>query len=571
MISTVLARVRQRWVDFWAALRVGPVWLGLAGTALLALGALSPAYLPQASPYWPTMRALGLDSWWARALATAMVIGAIGLLIIAWFRIRGAIYRDVKHWAVLVWWSLPLLVAPPIFSHDAYSYAAHGWLLHNGLNPYEASPSVLPGAFADQVAWLWRYTPSPYGPLSLTISHWLVELAGLNPYYSAVAQRIPALIGVGLLVHFLPRIAVQLRLDPRRTAWFATINPLMVIDLVGGAHNDALMLGLAALAIHLAYRGWFWPAVIAVGVGMSIKQPALLAAVPVAVIGSGWASWRAPDLLRFAPRALVTLLGVIGVFAGVTMLTGLGFGWISAMTVPGMIVTLAPFSLIGWGLQHLLELAGLLTAAAWAMPVAKAVSLAIMVALIGWMLVRFVRTRPLSFMTWAYLAFAILGPALHTWYLLWGALFLPLARTSDRTLRVAAGLTSVLLVYGAGNLAWRNDAVSLALAAVAAASGWLLSRTGRRRPSARPRDPASYVPVGSPYEAMLASEAARLEALRVADARPDGGASVGDGGTDPQAVPQAVPLATDGAETADFAVGGEAAAGGESDDEEGRP
>ncbi|HBX81718.1 MAG TPA: hypothetical protein DEH05_11520, partial [Propionibacteriaceae bacterium] len=67
-------------------------------------------------------------------------------------------------------WSLPLLAAPPIFSHDAYSYAAQGWLMYNGLNPYEVGPGTLPGAFADQVAWVWRQTPSPYGPLSLEIS-----------------------------------------------------------------------------------------------------------------------------------------------------------------------------------------------------------------------------------------------------------------------------------------------------------------------------------------------------------------------------------------------------------------
>ena len=254
----------------------------------------------------------------------------------------------------------------------------------------------------------------------------------------------------------------------------------------------------------------------AVGVGMSVKQPALLAAVPVAVIGSGWASWRPPDLLRFLPRALVTFVGVIGVFVGVTLLTGLGFGWISAVGVPGMIVTLAPFSLLGWALQHLLEFAGLPDAAAWAMPTAKTVAAVIMVGLMGWLFVRFSRTRPLSFMTWAYLAFAVFGSALHTWYLLWGALFLPLARTSERTLRVAAGATSVLLVYGAGNRAWRNDAVALALAAVAAAGGWLITTAGRRRSDRAGREPVSAVPVGSPYEAQLASVSRAAEEARIA-------------------------------------------------------
>lgn len=503
MFRAVGARLAVLVADMGAAFRLRPVRIGLVGTILLALGSLSPAYLPQASPYWPTMRALGLDSDLARALATAMVIGAVGLLIVAWYRLRPAIYRDVKHWAVLAWWSLPLLIAPPIFSHDAYSYAAQGWLIHNGLNPYEVSPSVLPGTFADQVAWLWRYTPAPYGPLALSIAHWLVDLAGLNPYYSAVLQRLPALVGVGLIVHLLPRIARQMGLDPRRTAWFAAINPLMVIDLVGGAHNDALMLGLIVLGIWCAYRGWFWVAVLSVGVAMAVKQPALLAALPVAVIGSGWASWSVRDVVRFVPRLLLSLLGVVGVFAGISVLTGLGFGWIGAVGVPGMIVTLAPFSLVGWALTELFGALGWSGAAAAVGPVAKVLSYTVAFGLIAWLAFRYLRTRPITFLAWGYLAFAAFGPALHTWYLLWGALFLPLARTSARTLRAAAAVTSVLLVYGAGNLAWRNDALALALAAVAAAAVWLVLRTRRPKPVFSDAS-AGDGPVGSAHEASTA-------------------------------------------------------------------
>lgn len=73
------------------------------------------------------------------------------------------------------------MFAPPIFSHDAYSYAAQGWLVHNGINPYDAGPGVLPGSFADQVSWVWRDTPAPYGPLSLQLQHLVVELTGFRP------------------------------------------------------------------------------------------------------------------------------------------------------------------------------------------------------------------------------------------------------------------------------------------------------------------------------------------------------------------------------------------------------
>lgn len=466
----------SRWQDLVAAIRLRPVRLGLLGTCLLVLGSMSPAYLPQASPFWPAMRALGLDNEIARVAATAMTIGAVGLLIWAWYQLRPAVYADAKPWAILCWWALPLLLAPPIFSHDAYSYAAQGWLIHNNLNPYEVSPSVQPGTFADQVAWLWRYTPAPYGPLALTIAHWLDMLAGFNPYYSAVAQRIPALFGVALLVYCLPRIALLLDLDPRQTAWFSAINPLLVIDLIGGAHNDALMLGFVAFAIWLAYRGWHWPAVVVVGVGMAVKQPALLAAIPVAVVGSGWESWRWRAVVRCLPRAFLTLLGALAVFTAISFATGLGFGWLNAVSVPGMIITLAPFSLIGWVLQQVFLFFGMDAAAAAIIPLLQSVSLGIAAALMAWAGVKYGRTEPVTFLAWAYLAFAVFGPALHTWYLLWGALFLPLAKVSERILRTAAAVTSVLLVYGASNLAWRNNAVALAVAAVAAASVWIILR-----------------------------------------------------------------------------------------------
>ncbi|WP_232549899.1 polyprenol phosphomannose-dependent alpha 1,6 mannosyltransferase MptB [Propioniciclava soli] len=481
LVSSVADAARVRWADVTEAIRLAPVRLGLLGTILLALGSLTPAYLPQASPFWPTMRALGLDTWWAMAFGTALVIVAVGCLIVAWLRLRPAIYVDVKHWAVLAWWSLPLLVAPPIFSHDAYSYAAHGWLMHNGLNPYETSPAVLPGGFADQVAWVWRFTPTPYGPLSLEISHWLVDLAGLNPYYSAVLMRLPALVGVALIVHYLPRIGRQMGVPPRDVAWFATINPLLVIDFVGGAHNDALMVGLVVLALHLAYRGWFWPALLAAGVAMSVKQPALLAAYPLAIIGSGWASWHWRDVVAFLPRLIASFAVVIGVFVAVSLATGLGFGWMNAAGVPGMIVTLAPFSLLGWLLQQGADALGLDSTGRAFIGGSQAVGTVLALLCLAWLAVTRARTEPVRFLAWGYLAVAIFGPAMHPWYLLWGGVLLPLTRPSRRLWRLAAVVTAIVLVYGAANLAWRNDAVALALAAVAAAGLWLTVRHQNRR------------------------------------------------------------------------------------------
>ena len=457
------------WHDLMTAWRVPAVKRGLLATTLLFVGSLTPAYLPQNSPWWEPIRALGWDTGPAKVIGTALVVIAVVLLVDAWFRLRPGLYLDFKHWAVGLIWSVPLLFAPPIFSHDAYSYAAQGWLVFNGLNPYETPVSVLPGAFADQVAWVWRYTPAPYGPLSLQISHLMVIVGGLNPYYATLLMRIPALIGVVLIVYFLPRLAARLGADVQLTAWFSTINPLLLIDLVGGMHNDALMIGLIILALYLTHRRpeRFWLGAIVVGVAAAIKQPALLAAYPVALIGLPW-QWNTSHVLNKLARAAVSSVIAVATFVSISIATGFNFGWLNAIDVPGRVVTLAPLSLLGEGIRLLCVAAGrpaLGTQVAGGLLVAGVVASAVIVAYLA---VTVARRRPVTFLSWSYLLIALLGPAMHSWYLLWGGLLLPLTRPTERVQKVAVAVTSVLLGYGAGNLAWRNDTgIAIGLAGLA--------------------------------------------------------------------------------------------------------
>ena len=462
---------KRRWADYGAdiaaAWRLAPVKRGFLGTSLLFVGSLTPAYLPQNSPWWDPIRALGLDNWPAKVLGTALVVAAVALLVDAWFKLRPSLYLEVKHWAIGLLWSLPLLFAPPIFSHDAYSYAAQGWLLHNGLNPYETSVSVLPGAFADQVAWVWRYTPAPYGPLSLQISHGLVLLAGLNPYFSALMMRIPALIGVAMIGYYLPRLAHRVKADAQMTAWFSTVNPLLIIDFVGGAHNDALMMGLILLGLWLAFEDRFWLGAVVIGIAAAVKQPAFLAAYPVALIGHPWRTFAVPDTVRAVARTAASSAVAIATFAAISVATGLNFGWINAVNVPGMVVSLAPFTLVGAGLKLLLDFFG---PAGWgdvALAGLRGLGLALSVVIVGYLALTVGRRRPVTFLSWSYLAVAFCGPALHGWYLLWGGLLLPLTRPSERIVRTAVTVTTLLLAYGAVNLAWRNEAFALGFAAIA--------------------------------------------------------------------------------------------------------
>ena len=497
VLAAKLGSVAEAW-------RVKNVRLGFVGTTLIALGALSPAYLPRNSPWWQMLTDAQISGWPARLVGTTLTMAGLFLLLDAWFRLRprpnaGAdeeyAYHHVRHWAILLIWSAPFLFAPPIFSHDAYSYAAQGWLVHNGINPYDAGPGVLPGSFADQVSWVWRDTPAPYGPLSLQLQHLVVDLTGFRPYASSVAMRTLSVIGVGLIGLLIPRIARRNGADPALAAWFATLNPILVIDFIGGAHNDSLMMGLVVAALwvtglptgqrlrlgrfefnpHRGGSSWWLLGAVVIGVAAAIKQPAIMAAYALPLMVRPWADWSPREVAVTAGRALVSFGLAIGTFALVTLGTGLGFGWLNAVDVPGKVITIAPFTVLGQALQLVLNLFELDPTGWAAIRAARVFGVVVAGVLIAWMAVTIARTRPLQFLAYAYLTAALALPAVRSWYLLWGGLLLPLSSTPRKVFSIAIWTTVVLLCYNGINMAWRNG--SMALGFAAAGGIWWLART----------------------------------------------------------------------------------------------
>ena len=463
---------RSCWSSWLTAWRSRTGWEGLLATTMLLVGALTPAYLPANSPWWPRLSRVGMSGVTWQVIGSALAITGVIVLVDAWLRLRPGLQASTvdvraKHWTVLAVWILPLLAAPPIFSHDAYSYAAQGWLMENDINPYEGYPGLLPGVFADQVAQEWRFTRTPYGPLSLQLQHDIVRLAGFHPYWSAVMMRIPALVGVVLIGVFLPRLARRTGHDASFAAWFGALNPLLVVDFVGGAHNDSFMMGLMVFGLWLATTAsWAWiPAALVIGASAAVKQPAVMAAVALPFIVHPMPSWRPRHVATALGRVVGSLAGAAGSFALITWRTGLGFGWYHAADVPGRVMTVSPSTLIGLAIRSVLTWFGRYGAATSVVGVTHTIGVGVGAVILVWLAMRKLPQRPLAFLAWGFFAVALTGPALHSWYVLWGALLLPLVAGAARYLHGAVWVTVGLLAYDAINLSWRNGVIALGVAA----------------------------------------------------------------------------------------------------------
>jgi hypothetical protein len=406
--------------------------------------------------------------------------GGIAVLCWAWVRICRVVRRGGVRPAVVIAifgvWCLPLLAAPPLLGRDAYSYNANGELMARGLDPNHNSPAALGDSdLYDAVHPAWRHTRSPYGPLALRIGAIAVALAGHSMNPSVIAMRLAAVAGVVLMALALPSLARTLGHDPGDALALAVLNPLIMLNVVGGTHNDGIMLGLlvAGLAVGLSGRRVWGIVLCALATG--VKLPA---AGGVLLLGWEWAGRDVPVRRRLLPLVGAGGIG-LSVLALVTWLSGQSWAWVSALGVPSRAKGfMAPVNALGFVLG---SFSGIDTDTT--IGVTRALGL---LATVGAGLLLFWRSAALGgvrALGIALAVFAILGTTLFPWYLTWCVVLL--AAAGPRALR--AGLIGVsigmcFLVTPVGGVLLDNFAglakVGMALLTVGldVAAAWAIAR-----------------------------------------------------------------------------------------------
>ena len=110
---------------------------------------------------------------------------------------------------------------------------------------------MLGDAIAQNVHPFWQNTPAPTVRCSSCWPRASPRWSGSNLILGVILMRLVLMIGLLLLVLALPGLVRHLGGRLSVAMWLVVASPMTVIHLVGGPHNDLLMIGLLAMGVLL--------------------------------------------------------------------------------------------------------------------------------------------------------------------------------------------------------------------------------------------------------------------------------------------------------------------------------
>lgn len=421
---------------------------GFIGSLLMVAGSVGVGWLASSSALIRTpLFIMARTSPAGVILCTVMLcLGAL-LLLRSWLRIAQRIggwnpsARPVLRRALWMW-ALPLMLALPLFSRDAYAYIGQGRLMEQGLDPYTNGISALSNYFSLGPDKMWTEAPTPYGPLWLWIEQGAVWVSAGIPELALIPFRLAALGGVLLLTIYVPRLAALHGVNPDRALWLGVLNPVLLINFIASAHNDSLMLGLAVAGLYYTSVKRPVLGIVLITASIAIK-PITLIALPFA--GLLWAGSRAGWGRRiFCWTATLGLS--LGLLAAAGFVNGLGFGWLGALQTPGAVwIWYAPVGLLAHTVGSAVGLFG--GPAVPVTDVIQTIGTAASALAIIWLAVRtpgrgigmpapiddepgFNKTV-IRRMAWAFAAVVVLAPVIQPWYMVWLLVFFTVTGIAD--------------------------------------------------------------------------------------------------------------------------------------------
>ena len=453
------AAVRTRERSRFAVLR----WLGAVGTCLIGFAGIGGGALPVVENPWLDFP-LGAEMGRMMLAANSLVLIGVGLLVTAWLAMapfvgaspgaaRGARIGTPEIIRTFIAWVIPLVATAPLFTQDIYSYLANGSIVRQGLDPYAFGPVEVLGVehhLARSVPFIWAHSPSPYGPVALGTAAVISSLTGDSIFWGVIAHRAVSIAGILAASWGVLTLARRCGVAGPAALWLGILNPLTVLHMVGGIHNEAIMMGLLLVGLEMGLRGidrleagnragWSLFALSAAVISCAgmVKVIGFLAlgftgmalARHLRARRPGDAGGARSILAAAALQSLVLMVTAIAV----SLVSGIGLGWVTgqggAAQIRSWLSLTTDIGVAGGFLSMQLGLGdhtdAMLSVTRWA-------GLAVATAFATRMLWATYRgtIHPVGGLGVSTIALVILFPVVHPWYPLWA--ILPLAAWANR-------------------------------------------------------------------------------------------------------------------------------------------
>jgi alpha-1,6-mannosyltransferase len=466
---------------FATAAEYRPAMLGFLGSVLITIGGFGSGSIRQHDPLLESVHMSWLRFGHGLVLSSILLWTGVGLMLIAWLglgrRVLAGAATEFMMRATTGFWLVPLLLSAPIFSRDAYSYLAQGALLRDGLDPYAVGPVGNPNSLLDDVSPIWTITTAPYGPAFIMVAKFVTTIAGNNIVGGTILMRLCMLPGLALLIWAAPRMARHFGTDGSTALWICVLNPLVLIHLTGGVHNEMLMVGLMAAGIALSLDGRHISGVALITVAMAVKATAGLS-LPFLV----WVWMRHLRDRRgyrpaqaFLAATAMSLLIFGAVFGILSALAGVGLGWLTALAGSVKIINWLSVPTAAASLIHALASGFFAVDFYTTLRVTRVIGIVIIVLVLPlvWWRSRRDDRAALAGLGWSMLIVVLFVPAALPWYYSWPlAVAAPLAQSRRAMAAIAASSTWIMVIFKPDGSHGMYSWLQLSLATGAALVAW---------------------------------------------------------------------------------------------------
>jgi alpha-1,6-mannosyltransferase len=432
-------------------LPVRTIALGTFGSLMILIGALGAGGILVHDPLLGNGPLSLIRYGHGQMLATLVLYVGFGLVVWAWVKLgRHVLAGRVGTRSVIAaaaCWMSPLIFSPPVFTRDVFLYIAYGTLPLHGFDPYTVGPGVLDErAVVENVDPFWQTTPAPYGPLFILLAKGVVWITGTNMIAGVILTKLVLTLGLGLLLWALPGLVRHLGGNLPVAVWLAVAGPMTVVHLVGGPHNDLLMVGFLAAGTVLVLDRRHVAGIVLVTLGVAVKATA---AVALPFLVWVWAGHLESTRWRNFARALAAALAIFVItFAAATVVAGVDLGWITALDAPGMIVNWLSIPTGAGQILHGLIGIFVSTPEVYVVNIVRAIGGLVIIIILArqWWLARDGGSDAVRRAAIALFAVAVLSPATLPWYLTWAFVLAAGLKWERRQLAALVGFAVFLVL-----------------------------------------------------------------------------------------------------------------------------